>query len=586
MLACKNYASPSLLCLVTALGIMVAHGPSAVGQSGSLLERSDAVTEVVEQLRGVGLKRPVRKGVKSKAELQAFVLAELDKELPEAKLNDLYLTYRKLGFVRSELNLRQVLVDVYTEQVAGFYNPERKELFLIDAHDQSQDVVMAHELCHAIQDQSFDLLPLQRAAEHNDDRLLALTSLIEGDASVAMMLYLMKAQMGRAVTPAQLPDLGRLMRMQSKMNGKGGSSALAKAPTVLSENMLFSYAEGAAFCQQLIKHSGTYEAIDRAFFDLPTSSEQILHPEKYFGQERDEPVRIELPPLAEALGVGWRVAYHNVLGEFNMRLLLGELLAGSVATTASGGWGGDSYAVLAGPDNQVVLAMVWVGDSATDALEFARAYEAFAKRRDTHPVLTVSVEGRTVRLIDGAKGEQSRLLASQLASATTSTGYDSTPGHELFVALSAPSNAEESGASGKRNLASKSWRSTWEHSSGQLTVLAQPLTAACASVAPNGESWTVRAQLRRNGKDWQIEEHSSLQSWRLTLDRGDTRYVVAVTAEAGALERAVAAIKNHNPRLASWVATLERSGAVEAEPNAKPAKPVRPREDSDGGVWF
>jgi len=364
-----------------AVTLVVGLGGRAFAQSSpgdeAVRALADRVTDKISKIRGLEKKSDVRKGLLSRPELQKAMLRELDKEMSPELSASLSKVYAKLGFMKPETDLKKLLIDLYTEQVAGFYDPERKELFLIgQGGGPEQEMVMAHELVHALQDQHFDLYRLHKAVQKNDDRALALTGLIEGDATLAMTSYLFRQQMGLPMPVERLPDVGQLFRMQAKLGAMmGGSQQMANAPKVITENMLFGYTDGASFCQTLVRKSKSYESVTAAFSDLPESSEQILHPKKYLDKDRrDLPIAVSMPDLAKSLGKGWKSLYDNVMGELNTRLMFEETIGSSRATRPAEGWGGDRFQVLEGPGGALLLAWVWVGDTVEDAQEFAAAY--------------------------------------------------------------------------------------------------------------------------------------------------------------------------------------------------------------------
>jgi hypothetical protein len=396
--------------------------PADEAEVARVRKQADEIQGTVAKIRGLVWKRPVEKGIKDREELRAFVMKEMDDEMPVDKTRALEKAYVKIGFIPKGLDLRKTLVDLYAEQIAGFYDPKTKELYLVEHGGPEQAMLMAHELTHALQDQNFDLLPLQKGIEDNDDRSMALTSVIEGDATVVMVAFLLKEQVGVDLDVKQLPDIGMVLGMSNKLGdmlgGGQGMEQMKKAPKILSEDLLFGYMQGASFCQRLIKAGGSYQAVSRAFQDLPQSSEQILHPEKYLGAPRDEPIDVEMPDLAERLGEGWKGLVKNVMGEFNTTLLFKEKLPESAAERAGAGWGGDAWQVLEGPQGELVFCWTWVGDTEKDAEEFQATYEKFHDARDDGSDLSVLRDGKTVVIVDGG-GETVRKKLQKIMAAET-----------------------------------------------------------------------------------------------------------------------------------------------------------------------
>src|SRR6185503_17276995 len=128
---------------------------------------------------------------------------------------------------------------------------------------------------------------------------------------------------------------------------------LDRAPKALRGSLLFPYYEGSLWAKNLYKRGG-WAAVSRAFTELPKSSEQILHPEKYFAKEL--PVKVNLPDISGFLNAGgksavnsgdgvWRRVDYDVTGELGFTLILDELLKSSdESKRAAAGWAGDRFA--------------------------------------------------------------------------------------------------------------------------------------------------------------------------------------------------------------------------------------------------
>jgi hypothetical protein len=423
-------ALPALFVALLAAAAPAPARPADEAEVERVRKQADEIMGTVEKIRGLKLLRPVEKGIKDRDELRKFVLEELEKDMPEAKAKAQEKAYVKIGFLKPGTDLRATLVDLYTEQIAGFYDPETKQLYLVEHGGPEQAMLMAHELTHALQDQHFDLLPLEKSITDNDDRSMALTCLVEGDATVAMIAFLLKEQ-GLDLDVKSLPDIGMMMNMSNQLGallgGDSGQEKIKAAPKILSEDLLFGYTGGASFCQRLIKAGGSYKAVSQAFKDLPVSSSQILHPEKYFRHE--EPNEITLPPLAERLGDGWKLLEKNVMGEFNTALLFKEKLASGSADRAAAGWAGDAWQALEGPAGEVVFCWYSMWDSEDAAARFADTYKKFAAKRDAEPNILVHLEGTTVVIVDGA-GDSARARLHEVMAQETKTraGYGAAVG--------------------------------------------------------------------------------------------------------------------------------------------------------------
>jgi hypothetical protein len=225
---------------------------------------------------------------------------------------------------------------------------------------------MAHELTHALQDQHFNLRRFEKWPKGDSDAELAAHALIEGDATLAMMYYALRRPKSASVEAS--PPAADNSTMDQ----------LNKAPRALRESLLFPYERGMNWAFQVHKRGG-WNGLSQAFTKLPQSTEQIMHPDKYFAGEA--PVKVEMPNLAAKLGAKWRRSDYDVHGEWSLYLVLDEYLkADAEAKKAAAGWGGDCFALYEGAKPQeVMIAMLSVWDTEQDAREF---FEAYARRTD------------------------------------------------------------------------------------------------------------------------------------------------------------------------------------------------------------
>lgn len=341
---------------------------SAVANPRSAAVRA-ATAEVLREtseIRQLRVLRRVRSGAQSRAEIEQMLIRNLDSSSKPEELEAAELALKKLGMAPSDFRYRDFIISLLTEQVAGYYEPKTQMFYLADWIDlEGQMPVMAHELTHALQDQHFDLKRFDKLPKHESDASLAAHALVEGDAMVLMTQYVMKS-------PArQLAMLKSLV-----MGGAGSTEQYDKAPRVVRETLVFPYVQGSQWASQLHKRGG-WELISAAYKNLPQSTEQILHPEKYFTPE--VPTKVPFKSIAAALGKGWRVADHDVNGEWGYYLILDEFLqAKETSQKAAEGWGGDRFVLYTGPNkSDVLLTQKSVWDTEADAVEF---YEAYSRR--------------------------------------------------------------------------------------------------------------------------------------------------------------------------------------------------------------
>ena len=297
---------------------------------------------------GMELRSPVRVERRSRADLERYLEFKIDEEFPERRAELLTEAYGLLGLVPSDLDLKSTLKALYLEQIAGFYDPDSTTLFVLDDQpDEAIESLLAHELVHAIQDQSTALDAIT-ALDLSNDRRVAAQAAIEGHATLVMFEFLMQRKGGGAPDITEVPNFSASL-VPALEAAIAESPALAGVPLVLQESVLFPYRGGVAFVESLWKERGGRPPPFGA--DLPSSTEQVLHPEGFVGGHHDRLPRLEL-----SVEDGWSRLYEDTLGELELGILL-ETVGGSRA--AALGWAGDRYVLLG--DKNGRSSIVWFG---------------------------------------------------------------------------------------------------------------------------------------------------------------------------------------------------------------------------------
>jgi hypothetical protein len=331
----------------------------------------------VEQAVGLRFKTPPKVEPRSKEQVREFVEREFAESRAAKELAFKERIYKRFGLLPDTLNLSALLTDLLVEQIVGFYDPKTKALYVVDgAPPEAAGLVLSHELVHALQDQYLNLDSLQNI-EGDDDRVGAAQAVIEGQAVVG--------QLGGGNVAARLP--GGWDRVRELIRQEQSSMPIfGAAPMIIQETLIFPYLSGAEF----MRHQGERGQGTAALYaDLPSSTEQILHPDAYFGT-RDLPTAVTLPAAA----AGAKIAYQNTLGEFESRLYLFQHLGDpKVAARGAQGWDGDRYALVETPQGEaLVWATVW--DSAIDAGEFADLVERTITARGGRPAAAAAGSGQ------------------------------------------------------------------------------------------------------------------------------------------------------------------------------------------------
>lgn len=341
--------------IVLSLALLVGSGGAFAAQQTEYVR----IENEMQEIRGLDLFEPLDISTQNRDELRQFLIDTLKNDYPEAEQERDQRVLTLFGLVDPDTNLGQLQIDLLGEQVAGYYDPETKEMVVVsdgsgDSMSASEEVTFVHETVHALQDQNFDLALLQdESVMEADDHYLALSALIEGDASFSEVQYMIAH-----------PKL--IIEVQSEVESMD-SSILDSTPPYISGTLLFPYQYGLEFITALHEEGGQ-GLVDEAFTSPPVSTEQILHPEKYLADE--EPISVTVNDPMPALGDNWEILHVNNMGEFITSLFLdtGEVRP-SAAKDAAEGWGGDQY-VVAGTDEDTALVWSTEWDTPEDAEEF------------------------------------------------------------------------------------------------------------------------------------------------------------------------------------------------------------------------
>ena len=317
----------------------------------------------VEQIRHLQPTADVAPVVIDRATLTANLTADFDAANPASLVVNSQRELIALGLLPAGTSLRQAVLALQSGQVAGYYSPERNELFVVSRAGgigPTQRLTYAHEFTHQLQDQNFDLARLDLQAPDQGDRSLGRLALVEGDAVAAQQTWILN------LTSQELTQV------LADALDPSGLAALNNAAPILRETSLFPYTAGLGLVQALLDKGG-YAAVDAAFANPPASTEQVVHPEKYLSGEA--PIVVTpAADLAKRLGSGWSEVARDTLGE---EVLLVWLREGGVtpaeAAASAYGWGGDRIVLYAGPNGATALVIETAWDTDVDATEFAVA---------------------------------------------------------------------------------------------------------------------------------------------------------------------------------------------------------------------
>lgn len=383
---------------------------------------SKRISEQVAEIRGDAFLRPVSVSVADTAGFIEYATERMERTTTEDQVWADEIVMKTLGIFDAKQDYMQTQMKLLESQVGGFYDPQTDSFCLMSQFDGGiAKIILAHELTHALDDQHFDIDGMLDSLEGNADAQLAYHAVVEGSGTVTMGDW-MVAHMGEEVT---LEDV--------TANADLGAESLAEAPAAIWRPLMMVYMRGASFLKRS-DNVGTgqsplqkvpKEDLVRAFTNPPRSTEQILHPEKYWDEELlDEPKLVEIDTTAVEAD-GWQLVSNQNLGEAMLALATApdEERGGLDATSmvklfgvrytnrAAKGWGGDRY-VLLKKEDLIYFRLETVWDTEKDADQF---YERMNERGED-----LSLAHRTI--VDPENGRA--IVTAKLSQSGDAVTYD------------------------------------------------------------------------------------------------------------------------------------------------------------------
>lgn len=344
----------------------------------------------VEKAVGLRFKTPPKVEVRTKDQVREYVLKQLTDSANMREVVGQSAAYKLLGMIPDTLDLPNLLTRLLEEQIVGYYDPQTKVLYIVkDSPRNETQVIVTHELVHALQDQYVSLDSVQKLTGDND-RQSAAQAVFEGEAVYEQI----QAMLGPGNLAVGLPAGWERIR-ETIRNNEAAMPVYASAPMVIQETLIFPYLSGAEFVRTFRSH----EPNRAPFTDPPTSTAQILHANEYFGK------RVTATPVSFGKIAGVTPTYDNNLGEFETRLFLYQQLNDiDMAARGASGWNGDRYITFETRNGPAIAwATVWLTPT-QGASFYASAQRAVAamepgrRGRDVH-VTTGEVSGRAVVLL-------------------------------------------------------------------------------------------------------------------------------------------------------------------------------------------
>lgn len=341
-------------------------------------QQLNEIENQISQLRGLEPMTEIDPNFLTPDALRQHVLDDfLEEYTPQEAQIDAQVLWA-FGLLDKNFDLYNFYVDLYSEQIAGFYDQEVQEMYVVQDGDFAgpERLTYAHEFVHSLQDQYYDIEDgldfNDEACETDSERCAAISALLEGDASLTEALWFSSY--------ASTADQREIAEFYNAFQ----SPVYDTAPTFIQQDFIFPYQQGQMFVESLYDQGG-WELIDEAYMNPPVSTEQILHPENY---PDDIPETVSLPDLNSFLDQGWVELDRGVMGEWYSYLILAygddasSRLSSSQASKATAGWAGDSYVVLYNESlDQMIMMLLTRWENNNEALEFKTAFEQYANNR-------------------------------------------------------------------------------------------------------------------------------------------------------------------------------------------------------------
>jgi hypothetical protein len=342
--------------------------PVSIRDPVRIEQKMDRIGSEVRTLRGYSGAAPVKHALITPAALRTQMTEEFTKEYSREEVQDELEEYAAFGVLDPVFDLYSFYLATYTKYVLGYYDPAQAELYVVAGagFGASQWSTFAHEYMHALQYKEHNL-PADFGSGLDSESAAGIQALIEGEATLVEDMW-----------QSRYFSLGDQVDYY-KQSLAALDEDYFRIPSFLKQQIYFPYSEGKSFINYLYTEGGWAE-VDAAYRDLPSSTEMILHPEKYLLGE--QPIQVPKPVLPETLSGGWHEVRDNIMGEFSIDLILATRMNTLQASQAAAGWGGDRYLILR-DDSTGSTAVVWhtQWDTQADAGEFEVALREYDARR-------------------------------------------------------------------------------------------------------------------------------------------------------------------------------------------------------------
>jgi hypothetical protein len=349
--------------------------PPLAGSSDEFTKAADEVLQNMSEITGLSLRSPLKKTLRSRDEIRAYVMRQMDEDKNPAERYADAKAGEAFGLIPKNFELDSFMVELLTEQIAGLYDPKAHEFYIADWIPlDDQRMVMAHELTHALEDQHFQIEKWLKAARPDDDAEMAREAFLEGSATAAMVDYMLQ---GTGQSLIKLPEFD-----PSILTGDlGNTPALQKAPPFIKDSLTFPYFAGMTFTAAVLKPEG-WPVLAKVFNKPPATTQQVMHPDLY--KSGHVPTKVTLPAIDSLLGADWKKLDDNCLGEFGLVEVLKQYLGEQRAKPLAAAWEGDHYLLFEHQQNKRLLLIMRVHFSTQELTQrfFGQYSELLEKKHD------------------------------------------------------------------------------------------------------------------------------------------------------------------------------------------------------------
>ncbi len=364
-------------------------------EAEELFHSVDEILAFDSKQTGLPIKKPVKRRLTSRDEVEGYLTKHMkDEDVKRLQRSELVL--KKFGLLPRDFDLEKLLVSLLREQVAGYYDPKTKTVNLLDwVPMEEQEPVMAHELTHALQDQTVELDKWMKRGEkdlgeihkdptpidiENDEMDDSREAVVEGQAEAVMLQYEL-APVGKSILDS--PEL--VDEMESQMaNGTDDSTVFKDAPIFLRESLTFPYGYGLKFEVKLLEKGGKEKAFAEVLANPPHTTRQIMQPETYLSGEQIPPI----PVIEFKRDFKDYVKFDiGAMGEFDIAVLVEQYAGKKLSERLYPEWrGGYYYAARPKGDTAAPLGLMYVSrwSDAEKAAEFADIYARSLPTRYKH----------------------------------------------------------------------------------------------------------------------------------------------------------------------------------------------------------